>query len=235
MGGQDGTPVTAQVVQYDGAAQFTLAPASGSRIANMGGSCGGNLVGDTFTTDPVVDDFTAVASFELKPEEIFNDGFEEGPRIVIVSSTAHNGNALGGLTGADNICNARAAEALLPGNYVAWLSTSSPAVNARDRIGDHKWVRTDGAAVADSLADLTDGTLQNPINRVENGVVTSATDVWTGTSSSGTFAGAGNSCWASPPGVGGLIGKSAAIDGTWTQFNLFPSCNYQNPIYCFGN
>jgi hypothetical protein len=86
-----------------------------------------------------------------------------------------------------------------------------------------------------AVSDLIDGALQNPINLDENGVVTTATDVWTGTSSSGTFAGAGNSCWGSPAGGGGLIGKSAAVDGNWTQFNLLPGCNYSIPIYCFGN
>jgi len=40
---------------------------------------------------------------------------------VFTTSTFHQGN-LGGLAGADAICNARAAEASLPGIYMAWLA-----------------------------------------------------------------------------------------------------------------
>ena len=44
-----------------------------------------------------------------------------GSGLVFVTSTTHNGN-LGGVAGADAICNARAAAAGLPGSYLAWIS-----------------------------------------------------------------------------------------------------------------
>ena len=51
--------------------------------------------------------------------------------IVFATSTLQDGN-LGGLAGADAICNTRASAAGLPGAYVAWLSSTT--VDARDRL-----------------------------------------------------------------------------------------------------
>jgi hypothetical protein len=75
-----------------------------------------------------------------------------------VTSERHNGN-LGGLAGADAICQ-RLATAAGAGNHTwrAYLSThgtqSSPAVNARDRIGNGPWYNANGVMIAASLADL---------------------------------------------------------------------------------
>jgi hypothetical protein len=52
---------------------------------------------------------------------------------VFVTSTTQTGN-LGGLSGADQICNDRAVAAGLTGNYLAWLSTSS--MDAIDRFSN---------------------------------------------------------------------------------------------------
>lgn len=83
-------------------------------------------------------------------------------RRVYISLTATNGN-MGGLTGADAICQADAATAGKGGTWVAWLSTST--VNAKDRLVDlGPW--TYGATIiANNKADLIDGTLTNSISR----------------------------------------------------------------------
>lgn len=227
------TPETEQTVDYNATQQFVLTAAPDSLIASVGGTCGGTLDAGTYTTDPVVNDCTVEANFAVKPPVIFNNGFEALPKIVFVSSAAYPGG-LGGLTGADQTCNNLASAAELPGTYVAWLSTTSPAVNAKDRIGDHAWVRIDGAMVAENLADLTDGSLQNPINLDENGIVRDGAGVWTGTGSNGTFAGNGNPCNGWTGGGFGLRGTSAATGGAWTQNGGLLSCPNSSRIYCFG-
>jgi hypothetical protein len=74
---------------------------------------------------------------------------------------------LGGLSGADAICNARAAAASLPGTYRAYLSDSS--VDAVDRLtrssGQYKLV--DGTVVANDFAQFFCPSPIVPINKTE--------------------------------------------------------------------
>ena len=69
---------------------------------------------------------------------------EAQQRRVFVTSTT-SGPDLGGLAGADTVCNTLAADAGLGGAWVAWLSTQS--VNAEDRLtpGSGPFVRAAGA------------------------------------------------------------------------------------------
>jgi hypothetical protein len=79
--------------------------------------------------------------------------------FFIVSAGSGDGANLGGLAGADRICQARA-EAVGAGSrrWRAYLSAAaapgSPAVNARDRIGAGPWYNAKGVPVATSVADL---------------------------------------------------------------------------------
>ena len=112
-----------------------------------------------------------------------------------------------GLEAADYICNTHAKWGGHWGHYVAWLSTEN--VNAKDRLtpGSGPFMATDGAIVANSIRDLTDGTLQAAIVLDELGLPVvypnmsnlskEHTDsqwyhstVWTGTRSDGTAQGA---------------------------------------------
>ena len=86
---------------------------------------------------------------------------QEGPRPPLgffVTSSTQSGN-LGGLAGADAVCQ-RLAAAAGAGNRVwrAYLSTqgtpAAPAVNARERIGNGPWYNANGVKIADNLADL---------------------------------------------------------------------------------
>ena len=79
--------------------------------------------------------------------------------FFIASAGSGDGANLGGLAGADRICQARA-QAVGAGSrrWRAYLSSSarpgSPAVNARDRIGRGPWYNARGIAVAINVADL---------------------------------------------------------------------------------
>ena len=76
--------------------------------------------------------------------------------FFVTSTGSGNGGNLGGLEGADNLCQALATKAG-GGNRVwrAYLSTSGPGgVNARDRIGSGPWHNAKGQLIASSVAEL---------------------------------------------------------------------------------
>jgi len=85
--------------------------------------------------------------------------------FFITSTGSGKGADLGGLAGADRICQERAAAAGA-GNrtWHAYVSTSAangqPAVNARDRIGNGPWYGPKGAMIAKSVADLHGDTIE---------------------------------------------------------------------------
>src|SRR5688572_23315598 len=79
--------------------------------------------------------------------------------FFITSAGSGNGANLGGLTGADAICQKLAAGVGAGAKtWRAYLSTSAvgnqPAVNARDRIGRGPWQNAKGIVVAQSVDDL---------------------------------------------------------------------------------
>lgn len=123
-----------------------------------------------------------------------------------VSSTGSGKGAdLGGLSGADAICQ-RLAQAAGGGGktWRAYLSTQAaggtPAVNARDRIGTGPWRNAKGVVIADSIADLHNGanklTKQTALSEkgdvVNGGGDTPNThDILTGSQADGTAFGPG--------------------------------------------
>jgi hypothetical protein len=56
-------PSTPQTVNDGATTSFTLTPAAGYAIGNVGGTCGGTLAGNVFTTNAVTADCTVVANF----------------------------------------------------------------------------------------------------------------------------------------------------------------------------
>jgi hypothetical protein len=86
--------------------------------------------------------------------------------FFITSAGSGDGANLGGLAGADKICQQRAAAVGAGGRtWRAYLSTGAaagaPAINARDRIGGGPWFNVKGVQVAASVADL-----HSPTNRL---------------------------------------------------------------------
>jgi hypothetical protein len=84
--------------------------------------------------------------------------------FFITSAGPGKGGALGGLTGADQLCQLLGATAGAgTKTWRAYLSTQGPgAVNARDRIGRGPWLNAKGLIVAKDLAELHG---QNNINK----------------------------------------------------------------------
>lgn len=86
-----------------------------------------------------------------------------------VTSSTHSGN-LGGLKGADAICQALATQVGAGHRtWRAYLSThgtrETQAVNARDRIGEGPWYNANGTMIAETVADLH-GDIQRDSNRI---------------------------------------------------------------------
>ena len=92
--------------------------------------------------------------------------------FFITSVGTGNGADLGGLEGADQHCQMLAEEAGAGDKtWRAYLSTTDPVVNARDRIGDGPWYNANGVVVAENVDHLhsEDNNLNKENSIDENG------------------------------------------------------------------
>jgi hypothetical protein len=153
---------------------------------------------------------------------------------VFVTNTSHRGD-MGGLRGADSICQAQATNAGLGGTWRAWLSDSAFG-SAGNRL-THSTVpykTLDGTQIANDWSDLTDGSITAAINVNSSGNKVT-TNTWTGTESTGEST-AENQCqnWSYDGGgsdFGGAVGGTAQTDTNWTKYQS-AACSTQLPIYC---
>lgn len=160
-------------------------------------------------------------------------GVTVGPKRAFVSSTLVTGN-IGGVAGADAICNNAAKAAGLPGSYVAWISTQN--TNAIDRVvANGPWQLVDGTEIAASKAALAGGNLPKQFNKDEKGNVLPAAEdrVWTGTGPNGMFNSADCNGWGGTAG-GGLVGEAEQRNGNWTSL-INEACTEVNRVYCLQN
>jgi hypothetical protein len=155
-----------------------------------------------------------------------------GGSQVFVTSGTYNGN-LGGLLGADTICQAAATAAGYSATY--WMAILSDAyTNAKDRLTiTYPVVRaSDGALVASST--LWGGAISNAIG--------SFSSAWTGTDSTGTKD-YNNAVSTTPSqycsnwtnGSGSTVAElgSAATNSQWTQWSV-SSCISTSNLFCIS-
>jgi len=160
-----------------------------------------------------------------------------GPCRVFLSSTTHDGN-LGGLSGADAICQGLAGSASLPGTYRAWLSDGAQSPSTRFSQSSGPYQLLNGVTIATSWNDLTDGTLAAPITLAENGATFDdpALRSWTNTLANGTAGGVLNeNCAGWTSGANGSDGDEGQVTSTsdnWTDFAT-GTCNNLFHLYCF--
>ena len=172
---------------------------------------------------------------------------------AFVTSTTFAGGALGGLTGADAKCQARAVAAGLPGTYKAWLSDSTGSPSTRFAKAPVPYRLVDGTIIANNFSDIIDGTLSAPLVMTElgtpaprsticgpqpntNPVINDRIWVWTSTAADGTLASGASTCtnW-SDPAVGGAQWADPATSGLLSNCGG-GACNggpYLNPLFCF--
>ncbi|MCB9686272.1 MAG: hypothetical protein H6735_14615 [Alphaproteobacteria bacterium] len=153
-------------------------------------------------------------------------------RVAFVTSVQYPVSSLGGVPGADAICQAHAASAGLQGTFLAWLGDGAGGPADRFTLSDSPYVRVDGAALAADWFDLTDGALANPLEIDEFGALSAAGMAWSGVNPDGTASGATCNGWTNPLAVSGGTGNvhSAALD--WTS-GVVGNCGASRPVYCF--
>jgi hypothetical protein len=170
--------------------------------------------------------------------------------FFITSANPGQGGNLGGLTGADAICERLAGAAGVGGrNWHAYLSTQAlggaAAVNARDRIGKGPWTNAKGVVIAKDLAELHGN---NKINKetalTEKGEVVPASgdpvnrhDIMTGSKPDGTAMPAGKdatcSNWTSSDQGGAMVGHhnrggtnpDPVANVSWNSSHITPGCS----------
>jgi hypothetical protein len=163
----------------------------------------------------------------------------DADKIVFITSTTQTGN-LGGVAGADGICNTRAAAGSLPGTYKAWIATTAgndPASSFTKKTvlnQNQRYRLTNGTVIANNWDDLVDGTLAAAINRDEfNNAQTG--EAWSNADSAGVSVGTVHCTnWTTSSGGSnrGRTGSSASTTATWANTNN-PTCSNALRLYCF--
>jgi hypothetical protein len=158
--------------------------------------------------------------------------------MFVTSSTVVPGN-LGGIEGGDSECQRLADNAGLPGTYMAWLSTTG--INARDRVGEGGWMRTDGRPFTYLLKTLADTavsgypTVYYPprIDEAGNDLGNVSTLVATGGNTDGTTL--GDQCTGYTRTTGNLyVGDASSGSYAWSYAQLVPGgCSSPFHLYCF--
>jgi cysteine-rich repeat protein len=165
------------------------------------------------------------------------------PRYVFITAPGLGlGGELGGIDGADILCQSRATSAGLSGNFQAWLTDSTPESAPATRFASTSfagwYLATDDTPIAHGWTDLTDGDLLAPIQADENGETVGDAIVWTNTAPDGTQDPANKHCagWTSGSLTEkGTTGASSTniLDAGWTKFSDEDDCASDNRLYCF--
>jgi hypothetical protein len=201
----------------------------------------------------VVMTLTAVASFHVSAQQ-------NQMTFFVSSAGSGNGANLGGVAGADKICQTLAAAAGA-GNrtWHAYLSAAAsggqPAVNAKDRIGTGPWTNAKGVVIAKSVADLHSdaNNIKKDTALTEKGAVVNGVgdtpnqhDILTGSAPDGTLmTGTGDttcSNWtAATDGAGsGQLGHvdrmgRGATGSSWNSAHPSRGCSQANLVATGGN
>ena len=179
-------------------------------------------------------------ALEVCVEGVCQDG------ALVFASSRQSDAALGGPRGADMICADLARAAGLGGYWMSWTSNSCTSPQTRFERPSITYRRMDGTPIATSWPDLTDGSIENPIDIDEMGNVIVGTDpfrrdtlVWTNTDFDGTVH-INNGCWGLTSnassgvfGVHSAAGSTASVFTTWSLWST-PGCATDNlRLYCF--
>ena len=143
----------------------------------------------------------------------------------------------GGVATADAHCAAEAESAGLPGQYRAWLGDESTTAPSRITNSADGYARIDGVLIANDYADLTDGSLNAPINVSAHGEAIPDVQAWSNVHlGGGTYPGSA-ACqgWTSDSvSAYGWTGKADEATSEWTESQLLPcGPNRKAHFYCF--
>ena len=150
---------------------------------------------------------------------------------------------LGGVTGADAHCMARASAEGLGGQWRAWLRDTSTPAPAHIYAAPGGYILLDGTVVASTFDALVSGSLMHAIDLTEMGtpITDGNTEVWTGidllgdTRNDGYCSDSSGNDWSSNDRSARFpfVGHLNRTDPTWTAAYL-QFCNRTNVrLYCF--
>lgn len=156
------------------------------------------------------------------------------PARVFITAASYNGN-LGGLSGADAKCQARANTVNLGGTWKAWLSDDITTAASRLEHNTAGYKDLNGNYIAADWSSLTSGRLKNPININEYKRIQNSWGIWTNTYYDGTLmkhpSTSCNNWSSSASGVYGVLGNATRTDSYWTV-NSSAYCSSTYPLYC---
>ncbi len=162
---------------------------------------------------------------------------DQHEKTVFVTSAVFDGN-LGGLTGADDKCQAEAdgpASIVPSGTYLAWLSDGIDSPDTRFTKTSHPYMLSDGTKIAEDFTDLTDGSILHSIDIDPTGKSLGLRKFWTGTNPDGSTAQPFVTCggWVDPPDRSwGMVG-STKLTGTDWSLHLKRWCTRVYRLACF--
>ena len=169
MNGQDGANC------YDGI---------GDSVDDCIGPPGENVAAGQQCTDGAVVGFDAVGNIICSSEPPPSTS-----KTVFVTQETFNG-AIQAYADLEDICQFHAVYAGLTGTFKAWLSTDSSDPASTFVRSTGPYVLVDGTIVAANWEDLTNGSLNNPINIDQYGQpLTGDEFVWTATEADGSYVG----------------------------------------------
>ena len=204
----------------------------------------GNLRG-IFALAAVIFVATGTPSSAQTADGGIGDAGEVMAKTVFLTSTTHQGD-LGGLDGADAICQALADTAGIgvTRRYRAWLASGDGSPDTLFIRSASPYVRTDGATVADDYTDLTTcdaaspfNCLQNPINVTEENVeLVGFRPAWTNVLPSGSIHGvfSQDSCFYWMADVFfARVGNASLTTVGWTAAGAGFECGAASHLICF--
>ena len=158
-------------------------------------------------------------------------------RLVFITEGKWNGEGVVALDGGDLECHKIAAAAGDPDpiRFYAWLSDGVDSPDTRFIHSKGRYVLPTGEVVADDWEDLTDGTLDHPIDRTRDGKLLQEVPVFTATRPDGTAYDDGH-CegWTvADQWQEARHGASDLTDGGWTDWPGYATCGHALHLYCF--
>ncbi len=164
---------------------------------------------------------------------------DHNEKTVFVTSAKFKSN-LGGLTGADDKCQAEADDpaSIVPsGTYLAWLSDGFDSPVTRFTKSSHPYMLPDGTKIAEDFTDLTDGSILHKINSDPTGKRLGLQDYWTGTLADGTTAQQVVTCrgWKadSLSDGRGMNGHTNLTGSLWSTMHPRHNCSHSARLLCF--
>ncbi|MDQ3336356.1 MAG: hypothetical protein M4D80_14400 [Myxococcota bacterium] len=155
---------------------------------------------------------------------------ELAPNYAFVTTTTL---VLSTVAALDQTCTKYAMDNELPGDFFAWVSTSTTSMRQRFAGNPARgWMRPDGKPFADRLDDIFAGKTYYPLRIAADGSDVGDATVATGTRADGL---AGDTCNDLAPPMPGPItnGKADAGAESWTALGA-ADCGQQLHVYCFG-